>query len=167
MSSLIQRVPQGFLDALGIKSTGTNPNQLSEDVRPVVNLIDFYLASRYETVIASGNITNNGDIISLDVPAGEAWAMQTLSGRVSYTAGTDLASFHLGYRRAAAGSTISVRSSGVSLAAIATAQDVLIGHFFPQLLILPPGSRIVLQNNIAIGGARAAVLICDIARLSI
>lgn len=56
MSGPINTLPAGFLDLLGLKTGGVNPPVALDEVRPAMEMRDFYLAQR--KAIYTGNIGN-------------------------------------------------------------------------------------------------------------
>lgn len=90
MPGLIQRVPTGLLDLLGLKSTGQNPVVMPDTLQTVLELRDLYAAQRWEQFQATTNTVNLigfWGAATLTVPAGELWLVDSLA----YTSGTLLA----------------------------------------------------------------------------
>jgi hypothetical protein len=69
----IQTLPIGYLDALGLKTTGVNPPNTLDSVTPVVDMLPFYFGDNVdsETNLFTGVVS--GTDVSISVPAGEAW----------------------------------------------------------------------------------------------
>lgn len=90
MPGLIQRVPVGLLDFLGLKATGQNPVVMPDELQTVVDISQLYAAARWEQFQASTNTVNLigfWGAATLTVPSGEMWLVDSLM----YTSGTLLA----------------------------------------------------------------------------
>lgn len=75
----LHKLPDGLLGALNLKTTGQNPNQLSDAISGTLDLIDWYLRD-FLTMPApvGGNMTNPGDGIVLTVPGGVMWRVLSI-----------------------------------------------------------------------------------------
>lgn len=74
---IINRIPRGFLDLLGVQAQGRNPPQYANVVAPVVDLSSLYLAETLSSVHRNvqhvlNSVTNTG------VPAGETWILVSI-----------------------------------------------------------------------------------------
>lgn len=90
MPGLIQRVPVGYLDLFGLKSSGQTPTVSPDECQPVVDITELYAAARWEQITATTNTVNLigfWGAAALTVPSGEMW----LVDRLTYTTGTLLA----------------------------------------------------------------------------
>jgi len=86
MNTPINRLPQGLLDFLGIRSGGRNPQQLTEQLLPTMDLSDWYKqnASREVQVTATSLVADtSAGFFSLtvagavfEVPNNEIWIMR-------------------------------------------------------------------------------------------
>lgn len=75
MSQIISKYPAGLLGLLGLQTFGVTPKDLADQVVPIVDLTDLYLAGT-QTVI-NGNVNplaaGPNAIASMLVPSGEVW----------------------------------------------------------------------------------------------
>lgn len=80
MPSLINRVPQGLLSLLDMKTQGTNARILGEQLITVLDVVDFYLGPKREIVsalIAPALGWNSSG--SLSPASGEVWLVRGLA----------------------------------------------------------------------------------------
>lgn len=82
MPSLINRIPNGLLSLLGIKSVGQNPSLLSDTVSPTLDLSAFYFT---ETASFLGGTTNTANLVGAWAPSNwtnttqtETWVVNTV-----------------------------------------------------------------------------------------
>lgn len=151
MSSLIQGLPTGLLDLLGIKSTGRNPRLLLDEVRPVVDIFSLYSGNRLEPIATSAALAAVGDGATITVPAGEAWDLIGYEGGFFVTAGSIIAGSEVSVG-------VTVQGSFIRMGTHASAADCGAGegsHFaqmVPRRMLMPPGSnlRVRFDND---GGA--------------
>lgn len=78
MAGPIARRPSGLLDLLLAQQQGRNPNALTDNVQPVIDLTPFYSADRLEATNTSFTATAVGSGNTITVPAGEVWALTSL-----------------------------------------------------------------------------------------
>lgn len=82
----INRVPQGLLGLLDAKTQGRTPLDTEANLRPVIDLSQFYVADLpLETEIAIGTVTGAdvGDLVlPVTVPSGEQWFVRGVSGQM-------------------------------------------------------------------------------------
>lgn len=73
--SLINRLPLGLQSLLGSKSLGDNPSELLQEVRPTVQLNEFWSVEniRAQSTTDAGPVTT-GSAESLLIPSGEIWS---------------------------------------------------------------------------------------------
>ena len=96
MPQLIQRPPLGLLGLLDSKAGGQNPNSLSDEVRPVVDLNSFYgVQTRFSVnaALAAGAIAIGANVfpVTLGSPqTGQLWVMRAIGVRctAAYAAAT-------------------------------------------------------------------------------
>lgn len=78
----VNRIPHGYLDFFGLKSLGKNPNVLLDDVRPTVDLREWYLRTNAQAVRFNQQLVAGSAYPASDphiatgaqvVPAGEWW----------------------------------------------------------------------------------------------
>ena len=70
----IQTIPAGLLGLLNLKTQGKNPSLLLPEVRPVLDLLQFFLAGPQEVVIGAFNGAVIGDnAVGPLVPQNEVW----------------------------------------------------------------------------------------------
>lgn len=91
MPSKIQKVPRGFLSALGIKSLGKNPDVLPDELRATFRTDEFYntdflqIATDVELAVAptAGLVT-----AEVQVPDDEVWVVYNMGCRASLDGAT-------------------------------------------------------------------------------
>jgi hypothetical protein len=82
MPGLIQRVPTGFVDLLGLKSTGQNPTISPDELANVIDVFDLYKAARWEVLSGQTNAVNLvgfWGVTQWTVPAGELWLVDQMA----------------------------------------------------------------------------------------
>lgn len=93
MPGLIQRVPLGLIDFLGLQSSGGNPTVLPDQLSSILDLTPFYLANRWEALqtTTAAISTLGATVVSvLTVPAGQIWYCDQfqIAGSTNVTAAT-------------------------------------------------------------------------------
>lgn len=92
----VNRIPQGFLEFFGLKSLGKNPDIMLDEVRPNVDLTEWYLRTNAEQIFDSWQAGNTypvkGDpfepfATTFEVPAGEWWYIHACTMTVYAPAG--------------------------------------------------------------------------------
>jgi len=86
MPSLINRVPPGLLSLLGIKAMGENPVVTTDELRPTIELLNFYVGPNSTRLNGStGNITGTGlfQVTALAPPTGEIWLVDSCCYRTN------------------------------------------------------------------------------------
>lgn len=71
----IQRTPRGLLQFLGMVGTGVPPTELADEVRANFPLLPFLGSTIAQNVGASGSVQAVGDVVTVPVPAGQAWIL--------------------------------------------------------------------------------------------
>ena len=74
----INRQPQGLANFLSVQAGGRNPDDLSQSVRPVVNIEPFYQPDRLRAAKTAFNL-NVQQLQELIVPEGEIWKLLSVS----------------------------------------------------------------------------------------
>lgn len=90
MPGLIQRVPVGLLDFLGLKATGQSPTVMPDELVPTVDISQLYAAARWEqstSTTSTVNLIGFWGTTTLTVPSGELWLVDSITA----TSGTLLA----------------------------------------------------------------------------
>lgn len=84
---LIQRIPRGLTDALGLRATGETPYQLERSVRPVFDATELYLQEMHQSnsSLVNGGLTLNfgWNPSGVVVPPGEFWLLLSAGGEVN------------------------------------------------------------------------------------
>jgi len=75
----VNRIPNGFLDLLGVQSLGRNPPLFSDAISPVVDIFELYAAQTLSVHSVDWLHTVTGDSTVLFVPEGETWMLRGLS----------------------------------------------------------------------------------------
>lgn len=160
--SKLQTAPLGLLGAFQLKTLGDNPTLFGDRLQPVIEAMGFYgLASR-SFQLATGNLTNPGDTLTLTVPARQIWRVLCVSGRAVIGA-LDVNGFvgFVGTRP-----TSDVNQSLVAIAenqvvqpaAGATTIHCAVSSGFGEPFFLGPGAQLALFLGIAFNAARACSL---------
>jgi len=151
VAGLIQRVPVGVLQFLGLRNGGETPKTFGSEVLPILDTTPFYAAEDLQQTIqtdAATNVAGSGSFV--DVPAGEAWLIVAVGGIWStFTAGSVFrAAIHLGFQPNLV--PVATMEQSVTISAGATDQ-FRIPFVPPQPLVLPSGCRIgtVLLQSMA------------------
>ena len=163
MPQPLNRVPAGLLSFFQIKSTGRNPDQLSDEVRPVLNMVDFYSAgigARIEESFELGfDPTNlNTSIAVVTVPSDEFWIVRNVSqtARVTTAGAGERAAFAILLQNIQATENVVLASMppGNNLATWADTLATTQGchHNFDTGLFVPPGGQIVSTCREFAGG---------------
>ncbi len=80
MARPLNTVPRALLDLLGLKTGGTNPLGLGDELEPTLEIADLYKMSRVEhTGVTSALLQDRGDSAELLVPENEVWFLWALS----------------------------------------------------------------------------------------
>ena len=79
MAGRIQTNPLGFLNLLGLKTTGRAPAVAPDHVQPGIELLDMYLAPAQQVVSEQQSIANIGDSVAVTVPQTECWFVYGVS----------------------------------------------------------------------------------------
>lgn len=141
MPAPISRRPSGILDLLLAQQQGQNPNNLVDDVQPVLDLEKFYEPDRLSVASTTTALTAVGSTSTILVPAGERWKIYSIGVAGSFaTVNQQL--------------QVYVTLSGISGAALhyahkfdtfapVGATDIFAGGFWlPDPLLLPSGVSI-------------------------
>lgn len=100
MPQALNRIPAGLLSLLQIKSTGRNPDLLADDMRPTLDMLNFYSAGigarieeSFELAFDPSNL--NTSIAIVTVPSDEIWIVRnvTSTARVTTAGGGERANF--------------------------------------------------------------------------
>ena len=84
----VNRIPNGFLDLLGVESLGRNPPAFADAIQPMVNLTEFYAAQTLSSHEEDFNHTAAGDQVIVRVPSEETWFLRSVSVRADGLAST-------------------------------------------------------------------------------
>lgn len=146
----INRQPPGLSDLLQVQSGGRNPDDFSQMVRGTMDLAPYYEVGRLRATVEPYSLSV-GQREFIEVPEGEVWLMQFLSGTVDnmVTANWD-ATFSFGLER-----IIGQGLNGVELMGpfrpIADASDannlIVFGGQLPRPFIVTGGQRLTLLLN--------------------
>lgn len=142
--SRIQRIPSGLLAALGIRGTGTNPDELSPVVIPAINVGDFYDVQALETTAETATLVAlaPGNAATLVVPEDEIWKVHGLSGRIFAISGAATIAADLTVRPSIAAAAIRV---GHVREAVTTTDEVAVASLFGPPKLIYPGSTLALR----------------------
>lgn len=139
--SQINRVPWGLQSLLGSKNFGRNPQQLAEQVVPVLPMAGHLEFEVLEVTQTSGAITAAGQVVQIQVPANEAWNLHGFG--IACTAASTGETYYLTGNVAPANTAqtgtvdlIHVSKQDTTTAAIGSGGS----YAFPRPVIISPGS---------------------------
>ena len=147
MPSKIQQIARGLLDQLGIKGTGINPENLLDDVRPVMDVTNYYGLAKIEQLSTSETTVNPSEGQSFGVqviPPGEAWRVHGIGYRLS---NLSTSVFNVSWKSfiRAGGTGTALRVGEINAdSQMTNAEQYSEGHIFTPPLVLPPGSELGL-----------------------
>ena len=153
----IQRYPTGFLELLGRKSTGENPNQLADAIAGVVDLVQLYGLSQQRYLETQGAAVAEGGGVTIEVPATEFWVLHDLSLRWAKTATVTALQGSLWIRQGLVGGFVGLATgptvTGYPFGSTAASTSLLACYSPSPPKILPPGT--VLYGTLDILGTDA------------
>ena len=80
----VQSLALGFLDLLNAKTSGRNPDTYINEIRPVIDMGQFYqLADRDHLGVAGTCSSPGSGTVSFAVPEGEFWLLHAISGTIT------------------------------------------------------------------------------------
>jgi hypothetical protein len=141
MPGRIQSRPRGFLAALGLKSSGQNPPSMLDEVRPGFDMGAHYLSGFEGGSVDSQPLAAVGDSVEIFVPQGKVWIPIALHyGPIKGTGSLAqpsrfMCSMQLG------GVSVVLHSHTTTTSQNAAGDSALDGFVFPELIVLPPGTR--------------------------
>ena len=91
----INRLPRGYLGLLSAKTMGNTPDRLSDELRSIIDLTEFYRADVPPAVefTTQAGVTAAGSVAAVDVPDGELWFIYAISSQGTLAVGTSLTNF--------------------------------------------------------------------------
>ncbi len=155
LPAIINRVPPGLLNLLGLKQTGRNPSSMAEFVQPIMELRDWYFAASQQVTTGSAVPANSAFqavTIPITVPQDETWYVLQLSALLTRdAAAVATLTAWLQYNW---GGGPAVRASSVAESSRVGARITMEG---PRGLFLPPGTTfsMLIDASAAIGAAAA------------
>lgn len=143
----INRIPTGLLDFLLTQAGGRNPDNLLEQVRPVVDLEPFYYPDRWNAVSEAFSLSE-GQRDFIEVPAGEAWLWQTVAIDMTIGASSQRASFAIEIERIPGqglnGIPVISPQEGLYFNSVTATGNLVWATFLPRPFLLTAGQRIVV-----------------------
>lgn len=156
--SPLQAAPQGLLGAFNLKTLGDNPSIFGGSVQPVVEAMGFYGLPKRSFQLATGNLQNPGDILTLTVPAGQVWRVLAASGRAVIGA-LDVSGFvaMLGTRPTnnPTQSIVAIAQANIPQPATPVTLHVAVCSGLVEPFYLGPGAELVLYIGAAFNAARS------------
>ncbi len=99
MPRFLNRVPQGFLSLLDMKSGGENAKELGYVLQTQIDVLDFYLAPITNNVSASIASAGVGLLVSALGPApGEVWLVRQCNAVMNAAIAAGTIAFSIGFR---------------------------------------------------------------------
>lgn len=142
MPGRIQTPPFGFLSALGLKSSGSQPPAVATDLVPSYETGGYYDASKLETASNGAAMAGAGSSVDLEVPAGEAWKLIGAQYGVIPSAGSpSVGSFALLIIWNNASIRIATETPNKVIAS-ALSEQQFGAVLFPRDVVLLPGARL-------------------------
>lgn len=148
MPNQVQKPPWGYLDLIGAKSNGQNPNQVADMVSSTVELLPFFLVGR-QIDYSQSEVTKTlrDDRAVVQVPAGEIWWVQGISGFLNASAAGVIMSAVLRYRTRSSSFDQTVAYNDQPRTALAASSRLTLGWMPPQPLILSAGAQCLMILN--------------------
>lgn len=87
--SKINSPPIGLQSLLGSKNFGENPDDLGQQVRPVVDMLPFWASQRLRFLNAKTNSSGQQSVVEIQVPLGETWMILSVAFDVEMLAAAD------------------------------------------------------------------------------
>lgn len=75
----VNRIPNGFLDLLGVESLGRNPPAFADQIIPITDLTEFYAAQTLSAHTVDFNHTAFQNQQLVTVPSEETWFLRAVS----------------------------------------------------------------------------------------
>lgn len=167
----INRIPRGWLNLLGVQTSGKNPNVALETVQPVTEMSQLLYGDRMSSEQTTFTPTTTPQVFTHIVPSDEIWILFGASMSMNGAApNPSVATWDLNLRRfpnagGAGGqglwSTIILDNTG--LAAGATAYQ---STTFPVPLVLQGGVEFLINHRISVGALHGISMTLLIARLN-
>jgi len=150
MPSLINRIPAGIADILGIKATGRSPYILLDEVQGGIDLTEFYLASLEPRYVKTNNNFNAIGSVALYVCPAYMYALVTEASALATTAAANFGSTQLAVRFYGKNDAGATASHDIVVGNLAEAGDAAVADSAASVLanrpmLLRPGD-IFLQN---------------------
>lgn len=151
----INRQPSGLSDFLQVQAGGQNPNDLSQGVRPTIDIEPFYWPDRmrgFNKAIA----LNTGGIEFVEVPEGEVWKLLTFGFSLNTIYAPDQSySASLGVERLPGQGLNGIEFASVDYQNLLATQSHAPSYFvqFPHPLILTEGQRVTVTCKRRTGSA--------------
>jgi hypothetical protein len=107
----IQRYPTGLIDLLGMRATGQTPTKLGDAVSPGMDLTDFYLWDRRETLVGQSPVAIGAvgflafSTGATTIPQNELWVLYDCSLRLPPIAAATAITLNMVVQRNAAGTS--------------------------------------------------------------
>jgi len=164
---IINALPAGYLDLLGLKTMGRNPTSPGGSVSPVFDLQDWYAAGQAELVVSSVFVRAAGGstMSDLGVPPDQTWLVDTMTLLVNPAAGVTTCRAQLTVQAQNAAGSFQIYASPIQSFGPGSQGFVELAD---RRLILRPGDLFGLQLvEYAGAGNVTAQVQARIARLSI
>lgn len=150
----IQRVPIGLLELLGMKGSGTNPNAITSEVRPVVDLAQMYGIRTIDQASAINAALAIGGTMTITVPQNEHWLL--FNAFTFFTGGggtiTELGG-NVALDLGSGQSFVVAQNRDSSAAGFPAASSMQIPWQAPYPWIIKPGGAIIGQCTLLTGAA--------------
>lgn len=156
MPSKIQRSPPGVHGIFDTRGTGQLPNAFADEVRPVVELLDFYGAEVFSLEQDFDVAAVQGGTLQLVVPAGESWVIKNIEADFTMAAGTTAVA--LSINTAPTGTFGAIAAWKSFEAPFTTGRTKFLPYQPPTPLILRAGSDITATLQ-ELGGAANGTLV--------
>lgn len=169
--SRIQRYPDGLLQLLQLRTSGIPPQVLQGDVRPVIDMLPWYLSGLEASVTGTGIAMAAAGVsgVSLTVPQDEFWVPRVMTMRL---VATQVNTVCLVGWRLVRGSVNAYLPGpqvggfgGVTLSTISAAQEF--SWQPPSVLVLRPGDRFEVECSSLVSGAVTATVSGLVSRIGL
>ena len=143
MPNKIQRYAAGLLNLTGITG-GRAPDQLADEIRPTLDLTEYYAVRNLASTREIGTVNALGSVVDVDVPTGQIWRVLCVDTRITGTTAGQVISIGTSIRVGGSGDRIRILSPDART--VVTNADEETFSTGPVSFYLPPGS--VIQGRI-------------------
>lgn len=161
MAERVNRVPQGLIPLLQLKTGGVTPPAVSDLLAGTIDLTDFYATNRYEMQAVFNNTANAvGNVATLTVPESEFWLVYSASGILIQQNNNDAGAVVVQVKLGSNVNPVMLgQSPNVTFPALANNSNVsAVSNGLPRPLLLRSGDLVEAEiTELTLGGATITV----------